>query len=214
MKTYLSLFTLLVLACSCSSIRHSRYTKHNEFHYKFYQPAFNFENDVLKIEGAWHWSTHSRAIPKLAWLPASVKQVLRPVAKEHGPVLFATWSPNRTKYSVMGPVPVTKKDVRFRDKNNEPFYIVVLVNDKSFTGDTSKYHPQGRNNDYQFELYTSNPAIMSDDLMMMEVIAATKERYYNYVCILDKRFMPSGKSDDPYTGLMLEDVKTRFFTKD
>lgn len=207
-KLYFLLFVLLSGSIfSCSAIKESRYAGYNSFSYTLEQPRLHFRNDTLKIEGEFYWGS-TRAIPKASFLPRTPKRILAPIARRHGAVLFSSFDLNRKKYSVAGFVPVSKKDVRFSHPNSPPLYIIVLISEGTFTPDTLKYKPRGRNNDYQFELYASEPHWVKDNYWLMEVIAAEKKRYYNFVCILDDEFM--GKNAEYQANLYLEDIKLHF----
>lgn len=195
---------------SCTSIKESRYANYNSFSYTLEPPRLHFKNDTLQIESGFYWA-HSRAIPKNSFLPRIPKKILAPIARQHGAVLFSSFDLNRKKYSVAGFVPVTKKDVRFSHPNSPPIYNIVLINEKAFTADTVKYKPRGRNNDYQFELYASKPQRVRDNYWLMEVIAAEKKRYYNFVCILDDEFM--GRNAAYQANLYFEDIKLHFATQ-
>lgn len=112
-----------------------------------------FKNDTLGIESSWNYASGARAIPDLKFIPSTVKKILTPIAKERGAVLFATWGPNRKKYLHEGFVEVRREDVRYVDSLNPPFYIIVLVNEHPFKGDTSKYLPQAKT------MITSSPCL-------------------------------------------------------
>jgi hypothetical protein len=204
------LFLVVTTFVSCNTIKNSKYTVFTKFYYANEQPRFNFQNDSLKITGAWDWATSARAIPKNSYIPKTVLQVLKPIAKEHGAVLFAAWAPNRKKFVAEGYVPVSKEDVQFSDELNKPFFIIALVNDHHFKADTTKYKQCGRNNDYQFDLYASIPTHSINDYWIMEVITAAKNRYYNFVCILDKSYMSDPEVRAIQASRFFEDIQKRF----
>jgi hypothetical protein len=217
MKTsisYISSILVIATLASCASIKKSRFSKHNQFTYEKEQPKFNFRNDSLKVEGKWYWASANRVIPKLKYLPKTPTRILEEYVVKHGPVLFATWGPNRTKFSVEGEVPVTKKDVRFKDKNNLPFYIMVLLNEQPFKADTAKYEWRGRNNDYQFGIYTSKPELTKDNYWIMEVVADGGDLYYDFLCIMDKSFMSNDETGKQQADLFMEDIKLHFLTQE
>ena len=114
---------------------------------------------------------------------------MKPIAKQHGAVLFSTWTPDRNKYIKEGSVSVAKEDVQYAGKLIKPLFIIVLVNNHNFKADTSRYIPRGKNNDYQFDIYMSAPIIAMAGYWTMEVIAASKNRYYDFVCIADESYV-------------------------
>ena len=215
MKTviYFSVLCVPGFLFSCTSVKSSQYSAYNQFSYENEQPRFHFKNDTLKIEGAWNWGTGARAIPKISFIPKIPMQIIQSISKERGPVLFATWIPNRKKYSVAGYVPVSKKDVRFKDRNVDPFYIVVLENRKSVDIDTVRYKPQGRNGDYQFDLYASEFRPARDNYWIMEVLAAGDEHGYDFVCIIDSSFVSGPGSPGQQARVFLDDIQHRFLTQ-
>lgn len=213
MRTIICLINVLVvtaLLSSCNSIKMSHYAAYNQFRYSSEQPRFHFSNDTLKIEGAWSWASGARAIPKLSYIPKNVREVLAPIAKEKGYILFATWTPNRKKYLKEGFVEVTKDDVRYVDENNQQFFISVLVNDQEFNADTSIYKFRGVNYDTKFQIYTSAPRLAASGFWVMEVIAASEKRYYDFVCITDESFMESKDTREYQAGVFLDDIQHQF----
>ena len=206
----MNIFVVTALLSSCGSIKTSHYAAYNQFRYSNEQPSFHFSNDTLKIEGAWSWANEARAIPKLSYIPKNVRKTLEPIAKEKGYVLFATWTPNRKKFRKEGYVQVTKDDVRYVDGNNQQFFITVLVNDQEFMADTSIYKFRGINYDTKFQIYTSVPKQAASGYWVMEVIAASEKRYYDFVCITDESFMESKDTRDYQASVFLEDIQHQF----
>ncbi|MBV4357559.1 hypothetical protein [Pinibacter aurantiacus] len=205
-----NILIVAVLMTSCGSIRTSHYAAYNQFRYGSEQPRFHFSNDTLKIEGAWSWANEARAIPKLSYIPKNVRKTLEPIAKEKGYVLFATWTPNRKKFRNEGYVQVTKDDVRYVDENNQQFFVTVLVNDQEFKTDTSVYKFRGVNYDTKFQIYTSKPKLAASGYWVMEVIAASEKRYYDFVCITDESFMESKETREYQASVFLEDIQHQF----
>jgi|SRR6185312_14681271 len=211
----LNFFGMLLIVCtSCKSLKVSKFSVFNRFTYLKEQPQFNFQNDSLGITGAWNWASSARAIPKTSFIPPIPLKILKPIVRKNGRILFATWVPNRRKFGTQGNVQVTKQDVRFTDKSNKPLFIVVLINERRFEGDTAKYRPKGKNADYQFQLFATSPESPSPNYWVMEVIAAAKDRYFDFVCIMDESFVPDTKSREYQAQLFLDDIKTRFLTKE
>lgn len=213
MKIINSLAILLIVVIgltSCSSLKTSRYAAYTQFNYGIEQPRFHFSNDTLNVEGAWSWADDARAIPKLSYIPKNVRSILEPIAKEKGYVLFATWAPNRKKYQKEGYVEVTKDDVRYIDGNNQQFFITVLVNDQEFKTDTSVYKFRGVNYDTKFQIYTSAPKQATSGYWVMEIIAASEKRYYDFVCITDQSYMDSPDSRTYQASVFLEDIQHQF----
>lgn len=208
MKPYLLITAVAILISSCTSLKTSRYARYNKFTYASEQPDFNFSNDKLEVSGSWWWATFVRAIPKPGYLPDTIRKILKPLVNSHGPILFATWYPNHTKFRKAGYVPVTKADVRRTNEFAKPFYEVVLYSAKDFNQQSS-YTSKGKTNDYQFDLYQSQPRLSAfSNYYVMETIAAGKDDYYTFIVI-------QGKSTDESlekasTELFLEDSKLYF----
>jgi hypothetical protein len=210
----LNVLVILASACtSCSSLRVSKFSVFNQFTYAEEQPQFHFKNDTLGIEGAWNWASSARAIPTISYIPTIPLRILKSIAKPNERILFATWLPNRNKYDRPGSVEVTKDDVHYVDKNNKPLFIIVLTSGRGFKPDTSKFRPKGRNGDYQFELFATSPELSSFNYWEMEIVAATKDRYYDFVCIMDQSYVADPKVRDYQADQFLDDVKIRFLTK-
>lgn len=217
MKTGLRIASLLIVISgivSCKTIPKSRFSKYTRFTYDQQQPQFRFSNDSLKIEGEWRWSGGSRVIPKLSYLPKAPTRIVEEFVQKHGPVLFATWTPRRTKYAVAGEVSVGKKDVRFSDKDNRPFFAVVLLREEPFTADTSKYEWRGRNTDYQFGVYTAKPYLTKENLWVMEAVADGGDMYYDFLCIIDKSYITDSTTTDHYLSRLVEDLRNHLLTQD
>src|SRR4051812_3843556 len=149
--------SLSLIFVGCSSLRRSRYAKANTFRYESDQPHFYFENGLLKITGSFAWITWARAIPKVAFLPDTIKHLVQPLSTEHGRILFTAWAPHMEKYNVATDIKVRKSDVRKPNPYNERLFLIVLVSDRPFTPDSFRYIPKGRNLDYQFELFLGSP---------------------------------------------------------
>jgi len=202
---------LALLICSCSSLKVSRYAKYNRFTYTSEQPDFNFTNDALKVRGAWWWATGNRAIPKVTYLPDSIRKILKPYIRSNGPVLFATFYPNHSRYRVKGEVPVTRNDVRRVKEFAEPFYEVVLYSSSSFAPGPGKYVAKGKTNDYQFEIYHKPPVSALKNYDVAEAVAASSSDYFTFLVIRGKQ--GNGRDDAPdstrYDGLT-EDIKLYF----
>jgi len=211
---FLTAFGMVAIAASsCSSLKVSKFSNFDQFTYMEEQPKFHFQNNMLGIEGAWNWASSARAIPKISYISATPLRIIKSISKQNGRILFATWVPNRKKYDRPGSVKVTKGDVNYIDKYNKPFFIIVLINSRSFNLDTSKYKPKGKNVDYQFDLFAASPKLLSSDYWVMETVAATKDKYYDFVCIMDQSYMPDPTARDYQANLFLDDIKTRFLTK-
>jgi len=106
-----------------------------------------------------------------------------------------------------GFVPVTRKDVRLRGKNSKPFYMSVLVSEKPFQTAGSGLEDRGRNKDYQFKIFATQPEPATDSLWVMKAFAVGEKRYYSFVCIADFYFVPSAETRKYQQDLFIEDVK-------
>ncbi len=196
-----------LLFFSCATVKESRYAKYNQFEYTGYQPSFHFGNDSLAIFGNWFWATGSRAIPHPSYLPKPARRILRKYSRQHGPVLFSTWGPGQQKYAVKGFVPVTRQDVRRKGKYIEPFYISVLINGKPFKKDRFQLKDWGRNKDYQFTIYATEPEQATDSLWVMSAFAVGQERYYAFLSILGNHYGKKDASRRWQLERFIEDVK-------
>lgn len=177
-------FLTMIIFSSCTAVKVSRYAKYNQFEYTGYQPSFHFSNDSLGIYGNWFHGTGSRVVPRPSYFPKPTRKILRRFSREHGPMLFSTWSPNRKKYSVKGFVPVKKKDVRFRGgAYNIPYYRSVHVSEHPFSIDISGLNDCGRNRDYQFKIYATELAQLTDSLWAVRAFAVGERGYYAFICI-------------------------------
>lgn len=203
--------TLALLISSCSSLKVSRYAKYNRFTYTNEQPGFNFTNDALKVRGAWWWATFVRAIPKMSYLPDTIRRILKPYIGSNGRILFATFYPNHSKYRVKGEVPVTRDDVRRIKEYAEPFYEIVLYNKTSFAPHVANFTSKGKTNDYQFDIYSKPPVAALKNYAVAEAVAASSSDYFTFLVIRGK----FGGEDDglfdsnSYSGL-IEDIKEYF----
>lgn len=206
-------FALVSLLWSCRALRQSPYAKANRFSYANEQPRFHFANDSLAIIGSWHYASSARAIPDPGFLPPKIKRMLYPLVQQSGPVLFATWVPQRKKYEREGEVPVTKRAVRYRHALIAPLYVVVLIRNGPFSGDTTVYQPKGKNNDFQFTLYEKTPSIARHGNWVTEVIASSTSQTYDFVCIVDGSYAQTPNNRSYLADQFLEDIATRFETK-
>jgi hypothetical protein len=204
----------IVCLSACNVFKMSKYEKYNHFNYTQEQPSFHFVNDKLKIQGSWFWATGNRVMPKVSYLPYDVKRILKPIAKKHGSVLFATWSPQSRKYSKAGPVIVKKRDVRKTHNFINPFYEIVLISDLPFKLGTDKYIEAGKNNDYQFSLYFNPPRKNEYNYWVMETLALENDKYLSFVVIMDSSYIRSMEDSIQQVQLFVDDIKQNFSKQD
>jgi hypothetical protein len=182
-----------------------------KFTYQNEQPSPHFTNDKLNIAGAFWWATGLRDIPKVAFLPDTIKKILRPISKEHGPVLFSAFNPAATEYRNAKYIQVTKSEVRRWHKHLEPFFEVVLVSEKPCKRDTVEYKPVGITADGSFKLYFRQPELHRNSYWVMETIAADEDMYYTFVVLMSKHYNMGDPATASYQSkLFIEDVQQYF----
>lgn len=215
MKKLISfLATILIaffLVCCSSSLPVSKYAKANKFEYKKEQPSFNFENIKLNIFGNWWWASGARAIPNVNYLPDTVKMILKPFVKEHGPILFTTFFPQSAKFNVAEYRKVTKTDVRRKYKYIKPFYETVLISNKAFDNITNNYWAV--NSNASFSVYVRKNMNPKDGYHVLEAIASEKHRYYTFICIMDKSFIKNKEDSSYQVDRFIEDIHGRFLKR-
>jgi hypothetical protein len=162
----------------------------------------------LGIAGEWWWASGNRAIPHPSYLPGEIRKVLKPITRKNGKILFCTWSPQQKSFSVAGDVPVLKNDVRKEDSLIKPFYEIVLIHEGAFSPDPGKYKSAGKTNDYQFDLYINTEKV-SPQFEAWQLIAAEKNRYFDFVCIADTSYFRESYRAQQQS-LFIEDAKLYF----
>lgn len=196
---------------SCATLKTSSFAKYNKFTYQNEQPSPHFTNDKLNISGAFWWASGLRDIPKVFYLPDTIKSILRPIVKEHGPVLFSTFDPAATKYRIDQYILVTKSEVKRRHKFLQPFFEVLLISDKAFKADTTRYKPKGFTSDGGFALYFKAPELRKNSYWVMETIAAEEDKYYTFVVLMSKQFnMDDVENASQQSKRFIEDVQQYF----
>lgn len=205
------LFSLpvVLLLSGCSKLPISRYAASNVFKYEAEQPSIYFSNQELNIEGAWWWGSSSRAMPDPNFLPKEVRRLFRPISKEHGKVLFATFSKDQKKFNGRSSyVPVTKNDVRSYNRNSTDYYITVFVREKPFNQADKTYQTRGRGYNYEFQLFEATPVRKGKKWAVMQVIASYKEKYFTFACVIDQNHAKTDALLKYQAALFFEDAKT------
>lgn len=205
----------IFIAClfqSCSaSLPVSKYARNNKFNYQKEQPTFHYGNEKLKISGNWWWASGSRAIPKVKYLPDSIKEVLAPYTKSHGPVLFTTFIPTVKKFHVSEEIKVTKEDVRRKHNFILPFYETVLVSTKPFSPKSDAYWAVNSNS--SFSIYARKSINNRNGFRTLEVIASEPTRYYTFICIMDKAYIKDTEDSAYQVSQFVSDVHERFMKR-
>lgn len=200
----------IIISCSRYQLPSSKYAGATRFEYKAEQPVINFVNKELDVMGAWWWGSMQRAMPNPNFLPDTIRRILKPMTKQHGKVLFATFSKERKKFMIPGFVPVSRSDVRSNENLQSQSYITVLFNEHRFDSTDHKYSFKGKTGDYQFNLYQSKPVYFEDNWIIMEVIAASRDNYFNFISVFDKSLAKSESSLQYHSDLFYEDAKNYF----
>ncbi|MEO5997691.1 MAG: hypothetical protein ABIN89_13210 [Chitinophagaceae bacterium] len=203
-------FSILLLALyGCNaSLPVSKYARYNEFEYKNEQPEFHFKNEKLGISGNWWWNGNARAIPKIRYIPDSIKALLKSYTKEHGPVLFTTFNPSAQRFKRGEYRKVTKYDVRRKHKFIQPFFETVFITDAPFQDTNGKYWLNSSNR--TFTIFVRKLINKKNDFRTLELIATESARHYTFVCIMDKSFIKNQKDSTYQVEQFINDVQARF----
>lgn len=193
---------------SCSKLPISRHAEANVFNYQAGQPSIHFNNKGLNVQGAWWWGSSARAMPDPNFLPKEIRKLIRPMSKQHGKVLFATFSKDQKKFlKNSGYVPVFKRDVRAQNPYSTDCYIAVLISNSPFSDSGSAYLAKGRANDFEFSLFEKPPVRKGKKWLIMEVIAAYKDKYLTMACVIDQNLAKSDAQLKYQRDLFFEDTK-------
>ncbi len=195
---------LILIGCK-ESLHVSGYSKFNEFYYKDSIPWFRYKNDSLNIAGYFRWNGNARVIPKIKYLPDSIKNIAKIFLTGGSSVLFATYNPRRKKFIGAGYVPVTRKDVR-RKSIFPHLYEIVSFSKTAFNQQNTDYLPiEDINSDFRFYRSTAIKRI-NDKWRVYEIVAADTNGYYKFTCIFDIAYLRNDSDSSYQIPLFTRDV--------
>jgi hypothetical protein len=199
---------LVVFTCSCTRLPISKYASSTEIKYQREQPSIHFSNKPLNIQGAWWWASLSRAMPDPNYMSTEVRRLFRPISKEHGKVLFAAFCKEQKKFfRDTGYVKVLKEDVRAKTSSRNEFYVTVLISNHAFNENDKRFQPKGRAQDFEFRLFEAVPFRKDNKWVIMQVVAAYRDRYYTFACIMDQTYAKNDQILKSQAALFFEDAR-------